>query len=230
MFDRHGWQVTGSGGLVRYVSAALRDTLVRVVAGLISMSWYGRGQPLDGTGRMQAAENLTIPGQHKVADWYGDPLSPEQAGRLLSLSRVKLRMAYVESHSCFSAHLLALIGRFWQGRDIRPDYLSLVAAAETDTDHALLKLVYGQLLMSRKLKGANCHLSSGFYLAAPLLLPRDYFRMVKRHDLLCYLPLSDEPSEPGDLRTLLSEAAVIRRLRSRRIFNDDAGMRLDTIG
>ncbi|MDE2089269.1 MAG: hypothetical protein KGJ12_04550, partial [Gammaproteobacteria bacterium] len=82
-------------------------------------------------------------------------------------------------------------------------------------DQALVELVYGQLLMSRKLYGAMEHLTAGFARAANLFAPDEYFSVLKRHALLGHLSLSERPSAPQDLASLLTEAAVIRRLETR---------------
>jgi hypothetical protein len=93
----------------------------------------------------------------------------------------------------------------------------------------LLELVYGQLLISRKLQPATIHLEQGFMRAACYLDSGDYLRLLRRHELLGYLVLTDTPADPQPLDALLSEAAVIRRLREntgRRNENDHH----DTVG
>ena len=50
-------------------------------------------------------------------------------------------------------------------------------------------------------------------LACRFLNVPDYFRLVRRHELLGYLVLRENPAAPQPLDALLSEAAVIKRLR-----------------
>lgn len=78
---------------------------------------------------------------------------------------------------------------------------------------ALLHLIYGQLLASRRRPDAASHLDEGFRLATHLLHPEDYFALLNRHRLLAALP--EAPlGEPLPLRALLESAAVKQRLES----------------
>jgi hypothetical protein len=93
------------------------------------------------------------------------------------------------------------------------EYRQLVVSATAKRDRALLELVFGQLLMSRKQQPALRHLDAGFRLAAGYLEAGDYFLLVRRHELLRHIPLSGETAAPRGLQSLLAEAAVIRQLR-----------------
>ena len=108
---------------------------------------------------------------------------------------------------------MQLACRFLAGTDIEPGYQQLVATSRATRDTALLELVVGQLLISRKLQPATVHLKQGFIQAARYLNAPDYFRLVRRHELLGYLVLRENPAAPQPLDALLSEAAVIKRLR-----------------
>lgn len=149
-----------------------------------------------------------------LADWYADPVPAEQAAAVLGRVRAALRRAYFSGHSPFRLRLQEMIARFWLGRPVEVDYLGLAKAARGAHERALVELVYGQLLMSRKLAGALEHLSAGFAIAIPLLAAPDYFVLLKRHELLAHLPLASDPAALQDLDALLTEAAVIRRLRT----------------
>ena len=81
-------------------------------------------------------------------------------------------------------------------------------------DRALLELVYGQLLMGRKLSPAGEHLARGFRLAVPWLSSAGYFELVRRHERLDCLRLTDTPAPPQGLAALLAEAAVVQRLQT----------------
>jgi hypothetical protein len=68
-------------------------------------------------------------------------------------------------------------------------------------------------LISRKLRPATTYLERGFMRAARYLDSSDYLRLLRRHELLDCLVLTGTPADPQPLDALLSEAAVIRRLR-----------------
>ncbi len=89
---------------------------------------------------------------------------------------------------------------------------SLIATLPPESQ-ALVELVYGQLLISRKLAGALEHLDRGFTLAIPRLESGEYFTLLRRHELLRALPLHATASAAQSLSDLLTEARVIRRLQ-----------------
>jgi len=151
--------------------------------------------------------------QASLGAWYGEPLAAVDAGRLCAEAERLLRYRLCAGRPVFQLQVLQLLGRYWMGNSISLDYRQLAASTRVQRDRALLELVFGQLLLSRKLRPALQHLDNGFRLAVEHLEVVDYFRLVRRHDLLRYLPLSDEAAAPQGLQSLLAEAAVIRRLR-----------------
>jgi len=106
-----------------------------------------------------------------------------------------------------------MIARFWRGEPIDTNHQTLTKTADSRYEQALVELIYGQLLLSRKLNGTMAHLEAGFAEAAPLLGAAEYFTVWRRHGLLVYLPLFDTARPPHHLDDLLTEATVIRRLR-----------------
>jgi hypothetical protein len=106
-----------------------------------------------------------------------------------------------------------MICHYWMHSDCAFEYRQLSALADDDKELALLELVYGQLMISRKRLPARQHLARGFSLAARYLDTAEYFLVVRRHELLACLALSGPPAFPRNLQSLLTEAAVIRRLR-----------------
>ena len=156
-----------------------------------------------------------------LAAWLADPLPERDADRWMAEIRAQLRRYYARAQPCFNVHLAELIVRHWSGTNIAMHYENLRAVLETDRDRAQLELCYGQLLVACKLRSAWPHLDEGFELAANLLEPEEYFIVLRRHDCLRHLPLSDGGADPAELGGLLREAGVISRLagpdRSRRL-------------
>ncbi len=147
-----------------------------------------------------------------LARWYGLVLDAGAAEQLVGQCRVQLRLGNISAFHGFWLECEVMKGRFWLEGGCEADYQYLKVKAEGAVESALLELVYGQLLMSRKLCSANFHLDKGFWLAAGLLSARDYFRVLRRHrDLEC-LVLTDTPAPPRTLEELIKEAGVIRRL------------------
>jgi len=145
--------------------------------------------------------------------WYGDPLSRQHASGLLRAAQVELHNRLCRGESCFPLHILRLVCAYRMATGSRLEYEQLAALAREDNERALLELVYGQLLISCKRLPANRHLARGFLLAADFLAPAVYFRLLRRHELLGLLSLSDIPVPPLQLEALLREAAVIERLQ-----------------
>ena len=162
-------------------------------------------------------------GHGPLARWYGTPLAVDQARTLLAA--VEQRRTRARSRRCRTCLLQAAIARFWLGEDIAADIEHLNALLRT-TPHgaALVELIYGQLLMSRRLCGAILHLDQGFRRASRLLTADDYFVLLRRHQLLARLPLSDNALPPANLATLVTTAAVIVRLEP----HPRSGRRRDT--
>lgn len=152
-------------------------------------------------------------GAPSLEGWYADPMQPALVEGLLESTRHEFSSRLCRGDRCFQLQVLRLICHYWQGRLIDMDYAHLVAIAGDDQDRALLDLVYGQLLMSRKRKPADRYLAAGFAAAVEGLGASAYFRLVRRHELLGYLPLSETLSQPLNLKALLREAAVIKCLQ-----------------
>lgn len=146
------------------------------------------------------------------AAWYATPLMPDAATALHAQSRQALQRALTSGSPPLATWLAALVAGFWLGRPVALEYRSLIATLPPES-RARVELVYGQLLISRKLTGALEHLGRGFMLAIPQLAPGEYFALLRRHETLRALPLADTASAPQTLADLLTEARVIRRLQ-----------------
>ena len=146
-----------------------------------------------------------------LGHWYADPIDAETAHRLLKHCHARRRGRRPITRT------LELAARFQLNEAIDFDY-RLLADELRPHPHtaALLELVYGQLLISRKLRAGLNHLKRAERLAARLFTPGDYFTVVERHELLAELALDDTPSPALPLESLLTEAHVIRRLRGPR--------------
>ncbi len=124
-----------------------------------------------------------------LSGWYGDPVSKDMAQTLTAIAQYELRCRLCEGGAGFQLHVLLLVCHFWAGHSIELDYEQLAASTRKDRERALLELVYGQLLISCKYRQALQHLVNGFSLAVDYLDPADYFRLVRQHELLDYLPV-----------------------------------------
>lgn len=160
-----------------------------------------------------APVSLRETGPPSLVAWYADPLAQDVAADLHASAEQVLQARLRAGESCYQLRVLQLVCRFWLADTSALEYQRLLAAAAGARDQALLELVYGQLLASCKYRQAHRHLERGFSLAVPQLDSTDYFRLVRRHELLGYLCMSDTPSLPQSLDALLAEAAVIRRLQ-----------------
>ena len=150
-----------------------------------------------------------------LAGWYAQPLTATAAAGLHTAARRSVQSVLARGAARgqpLAARLAELIAGFWLGRTVTHDYRSLAATYPPEAV-ALVELIYGQLLISRKLTGAWTHLERGFTLAIPQLSPADYFALLRRHELLRMLPLGTEASAARTLPDLLTEARVIRRLQ-----------------
>jgi hypothetical protein len=161
--------------------------------------------------------------------WYGDPLGRQHASGLQRAAQAELHSRLCRGESSFSLHVLRLVCAYRMASGSSLEYEQLVVQAREDNERALLELVYGQLLISCKLLPANRHLARGFQLAAGLLAPAEYFCLLRRHELLGLLPLSDIPVPPLKLVALLREATVIERLRQADYLRHD-NTHTDTVG
>jgi hypothetical protein len=148
-----------------------------------------------------------------LATWYGEPVAAADAACLYADTEKALRYRLCAGSPVFTLQVLQLLARFWMGVSIPLDYQQLAASTTEQRDQALLEIVYGQLLLSRRQWPALQHLERGFRLAASYLAATDYFLLVRRHELLRHIPLSDVQVSPQGLQSLLAEAAVIRQLQ-----------------
>ncbi len=148
-----------------------------------------------------------------LTGWYATPLSVRQAGLLYLQAQQAIQAQLRAGASCFQQKLLLQWCCDTPGEKLQAGYHELLRAAGDRRERALLELVYGQWLASRKLLPAMHHLEQGLQLAAPLLASTDYFRLLRRHERLAGLAFSAAPCVPRGLPQLLKEAAVISRLR-----------------
>lgn len=149
-----------------------------------------------------------------LSAWYGNPMTAESAEHLLSRARMQQQERLRAGAASFQLQLLETLCHDWLGTGTDKGFAEPGALAGRRHERALLRLVRGQLLASRKACGATTYLTAGFREAAPLLESADYFALVRQHELLEYLPWSEKPSMALALDELLTEAAVIKQLRS----------------
>lgn len=165
-----------------------------------------------------------------LAGWYGDPLPAGAGESLMRCGQERARRARRRGHSALCGELEALVGARALGRPLVGRFEALAGSAAGAAEQALVSLVQGQLLFSRRLRGANEALERGFELARDQFLPADFFTVMKRHELLGELPLYASQRPPQSLADLLREAAVIRRLRGRRRVGSAGDGHADTVG
>jgi len=175
------------------------------------------------------AATLLAQGGASLAAWYADPLPRAAAQDLEARAGQSLQLRLRTGAPCFQLQLLQLLCRFWLAGVATLEYAQLRVAADGAHERALLELVYGQLLVCRKYRQAHRHLQRGFTLASAELDAADYFRLLRRHELLAYLCLAESPAPPRDLDALLAEAAVIRCLRGGAVRQYRCA-HLDTVG
>jgi hypothetical protein len=155
---------------------------------------------------------MTTP--HCLGRWYADPMTPEAARQLLAHSETQENRRKRHGGSTLCCQLQRMVALFWLEHDIHDTYLMLrPAAARSAHGRILLELTYGQLLLSRRLRGGVTHLESGFRLAANLFAAGDYLAVMNRHRLLRQLPLSETAVAAEPLQALLTAARVIERMR-----------------
>ncbi|MDH5436173.1 MAG: hypothetical protein OEX83_05370 [Gammaproteobacteria bacterium] len=146
--------------------------------------------------------------------WYGEPLTKYQAEQLLQFSLEKRKQALFKGLDCFHYQVKEIIAHFFLNQNINIEYKTLVHSTQNEQQIALIELVFGQLLMCRKLNPALDHLKKGFSIAQKHISSADYFGIAKRHELLERLKLGKEPSEPKTLASLLVEGSVIKQLET----------------
>jgi len=177
------------------------------------MSIYQLKQSVSEPGQGCAVTALLQQRQPLLSAWYAAPLSRDRVSRLQVAVQDEQQARLCNGVSCFQLHVLQLVCRFQRQADVELEYQQLLTAAQHASEQALLELVYGQLLTSCKQAGAHQHLTDGFVLAADYLSSTDYFQLLRQHELLAWLPLSESPSLPQALASLLAEAVVIKQLQ-----------------
>jgi hypothetical protein len=164
-----------------------------------------------------------------LSAWYANPLSVNEAEQQLCDVRDKLRQPQ-DSHYLHS-RVQEVIARYWLGRDISADIENLQTICKDNHCRALIKLVYGQLLISRKRQGAMDYLQQGFRQAANLFHASEYLEVMRRHERLKHLVLNEQAAEGRSLEDLLKEADVIMKLKGKKDYHCDVrGDRGDTVG
>ena len=148
----------------------------------------------------------------RLGDWYANPIANSATTSLQRRAQQALEHGFARGEDCFAAQLQDIAASFWLDRSIEGRYQSLVAISTDEHQHALIDLVVGQLLISRKLTGALHYLDAGFARAANLLKPAEYFRVLKRHEILRHLVLGRQSLPAQDLASLLAEARIVARL------------------
>lgn len=159
---------------------------------------------------------MTLVAEMSLHEWYANPLDHKQAQELLQQANDRLQSACLNGSETFHCHLQEMIARFWLDQNIEINFRALQQTTSKPALLALLEIVYGQLLTSRKLTGAIDHLTHGFNAASGLLPAIEYFKLSKQLELLHCLPYSDTPAPAQDVDSLLAEAAVIKRLQESR--------------
>ncbi len=140
--------------------------------------------------------------------WYGDPLSSSEADRLA-------RSVVGNSVNRLTGQLIRLRLNHYLGESIEGEYRALIhaAASRSGRAHALVELLYGQLLISGHQLGAIAPLRRAERLTSRLLAPRRWIALVERHDALSHLPLQPVARRAQPLEELMAEANVIVRLK-----------------
>ena len=148
--------------------------------------------------------------------WYAEPMDREAALQLYAAAEARLHRYLRTGRHCLTCRFGLVIARFWLDKDFENELESLRHVSR-GSGHArvLCELLHGQLLMSRQLEGAMAHLERAFMLGRDLFSPADYFRIMKRHQLLDLIPLSKQPATPRTLHELLTSAAVMREFDKR---------------
>ena len=157
-------------------------------------------------------------------------MTPRQAEALLEAAQREIQRRLRAGMPGFQPGVLVMICRWWLQADVHGSFEELLHVAASGHERALLQLVYGELLVSRRLAAARTQLNAGFRHAAALLGSAEYFRLLRRHEMLDMLVLGNTPGPACDLPELLAEAAVIERLqRGRRPAMHGSGHH-DTVG
>ena len=145
-----------------------------------------------------------------LADWHAEPVSAADAEIRLLQIRELIRHS-VQSDN-FNLRLQEVIARFWLGREIHGDVEQLLAQYQSVVSEAWVHSIYGQLLMSHKLKGAFEQLQLGFNKASNYYSARGYLKVLKRQEILSYIVETESGGAPCSLEMLLAEGNIIKKL------------------
>lgn len=149
-------------------------------------------------------------GRHILSRWYAPVLSREQAETQLRRAQRDRRRALRYGRRGLAAYLRLMIARHALDIGTVADYRAARSAAGSNRRaQALVELIYGQLLISRRQIGAMAYLDRGFALARQRFAAPDYFLLRKRHGLLRRLPAVSGTRLPVSLRDLIAEALLI---------------------
>lgn len=170
-------------------------------------------------------------GSGLLARWYAAPLAAEHAQQLLERMEQRQRRYTVRAKRHFCLRLLQLYVHFQRAtangsEDIGAGQYRHLLAITPRSPHAraLLELLWGQLLLSRKIQGAWQHLDEGFRLATHIFHNADYFVVMKRHQQLRHIPLQAKPAARAhSLDELLRLAGVIEQLQKPQIIPPGKG-------
>lgn len=156
------------------------------------------------------------PSHGVLGSWYGDPLTRQQALRLVEWVTARRQQQLLRGTSCRLCSLAELVARYWLDSELQTGRYHHLREVLKNSPHgrAMLELIYGQLLMSRRITGAWRHLEDGFELARMLFSQHDYFSVLKRHQQLRPLPLGKRPLPAEPLQQLLTSARVIAQLQN----------------
>jgi len=158
----------------------------------------------------------TGPAEGPLGRWYATPCSTADAKRLHTAASDRQQRRLRRGVSCLTCELQMMVAEFWLHRPIESVYQRVAAHSRTRRPHALVALIYGQLLASRRLPGATEQLQEALRVAQTLLTAGDYLRLLNRHALLARLPPvpGGAPAEP--LENLLTAARIAARLSGER--------------
>lgn len=157
---------------------------------------------------------MTTESMHWLGRWYGEPLTSEQAAALRESALQRSETRQHRSRRCHSCALQLLIARYWLEGSAEDEYHQLCQRLQyTAHGRALLELIYGQLLLSRRRTQALHHLQRGFELGSTLFSAADYLQVLNRHQRLARLPLTAQGLPAATLQELLTTASVIERLQ-----------------
>ncbi len=150
--------------------------------------------------------------QSLLTKWYANPQSIKEAQQNIARLNQHQQIRYRRGIGCRICQLQLLIAHFWLDADIKPEIETLLQQNQHQRRfNALINLVYGQLLISKRLNGAHHFLNEAFKLSSPLLTTENYFKIYHQHQLLKALPLNEKALPAEDLKTLITMAEVILR-------------------